>query len=69
MLGLLYVLTDPVQSTAIIVFRVFCAARMLHTFAYFFKLTGPLRGLPFLAGLICNIFLAVNIACATKMAY
>lgn len=68
-LGLLYVLTNPVPSTAILVFRIFCGARVLHTIAYFFALAGPLRGFPFLAGLFCNIFLAANIVCTTKFAY
>lgn len=67
-LGLLYVLTNPPHATAVIVFRVFTAARVMHSFAYFFAVP-KVRGPSFLLGLLCNIYLAVNVLLASKFAY
>ncbi|XP_031556081.1 microsomal glutathione S-transferase 1-like [Actinia tenebrosa] len=68
LLGMLYVLSDPAYSTAIIVFRIFGAARFIHSVAYFFALTSP-RGMSWMVGMICNIFLAVQVLRASKFLF
>lgn len=68
LLGLLYVLSDPAYSTAIIVFRIFGAARLIHTVAYFFALNKP-RGMSWLVGMFCNVYLAVQVLKASRFLY
>jgi len=50
MLGLIYCCTQPVYNTALWHFRVFAAARFLHTFVYLNQVPQPSRGLAFGVG-------------------
>ncbi|XP_004713829.1 microsomal glutathione S-transferase 1 [Echinops telfairi] len=49
-IGLLYSLSDPDLSTALLHFRLFVAARIYHTVAYLTPLPQPNRGLAFFVG-------------------
>lgn len=49
-IGLLYSLSDPDLSTAILHFRLFLGARIYHTVAYLLPLPQPNRVLAFLVG-------------------
>ncbi|KAJ7425668.1 Microsomal glutathione S-transferase 1 [Willisornis vidua] len=44
-IGLLYALSGPDLSTALLHFRIFAGARILHTFAYLIPLPQPSRGI------------------------
>ncbi|KAM6214300.1 microsomal glutathione S-transferase 1 [Rhynchocyon petersi] len=49
-IGLLYALSGPDLSTALLHFRLFVGARIYHTIAYLFALPQPNRGLAFFVG-------------------
>ncbi|XP_006866085.1 PREDICTED: microsomal glutathione S-transferase 1-like [Chrysochloris asiatica] len=49
-IGLLYSLSDPDLSTALLHFRLFVGARIYHTIAYLTPLPQPNRGLAFFVG-------------------
>lgn len=49
-IGLLYSLSDPDLSTAILHFRLFLGARIYHTVAYLLPLPQPNRAFSFLVG-------------------
>merc|ERR1712121_514221 len=48
-LGLLYIFTSPTLATATLVFRIFAAARIWHTFVYLLVIPQPARALGFQA--------------------
>lgn len=53
----LYLLTNPSVSTAMMCFRVFTAARFIHSFAYIFQVPQPSRALAFFVGMIVNFYM------------
>merc|ERR1711976_142556 len=57
LLGGLYITTNPLLSTAKLVFRTFVGARFLHTFVYVFAVPQPSRALAFFANQICNMYM------------
>ncbi|XP_062374092.1 microsomal glutathione S-transferase 1-like [Sardina pilchardus] len=61
LIGLLYALTGPDLSTALLHFRVFVVCRFIHTVAYVFALPQPSRGLPFIVGLITTLSMGYRI--------
>ncbi|KAK7504482.1 hypothetical protein BaRGS_00004348 [Batillaria attramentaria] len=61
LIGLLYVTTNPSLSTALLHFRIFAAARILHTFAYLIPLPQPSRAMLFMAGLLATLSMAYNV--------
>jgi len=61
LVGLLYTLTNPNPYYALMHFRVFTAARMLHTIAYQLPLPQPARAMSFGVGLITTISMAVQV--------
>merc|ERR1712228_117728 len=63
-LGLLYTFTSPALSTALLVFRTFVGARILHTIVYTLVIPQPARALAFFAGLGCNLFMGYKIITA-----
>lgn len=65
LLGLLYVTTAPSVSAALWHFRVFTAARLLHTLAYQLPLPQPTRALAFGAGLAVCVSMAYQVLAAT----
>ncbi|XP_057309383.1 microsomal glutathione S-transferase 1-like [Hydractinia symbiolongicarpus] len=60
-LGIFYISTHPVYSTTLLVFRIFTAARFLHSFVYLAHVRQPFRVLSFGVGIAVNIFMAVSI--------
>merc|ERR1719158_1233745 len=60
-LGLLYVFTNPAYATALLAYRVFVGARILHTIVYLNIVPQPARALTFFAGVGVNLYLAYNI--------
>ncbi|TRY76030.1 hypothetical protein DNTS_010924 [Danionella cerebrum] len=61
MIGLLYALTGPDLSTALLHFRVFVASRFIHTVAYLMALPQPSRGLAFGVGLLTTLSMAYRV--------
>ncbi|KAM8819676.1 microsomal glutathione S-transferase 1 [Eudromia elegans] len=60
-IGLLYALSGPELSTALLHFRIFAGARILHTIAYLAPLPQPSRGLSWLAGYAVTISMAYKV--------
>ncbi|KAM3909816.1 microsomal glutathione S-transferase 1 isoform 1-T2 [Leptodactylus fuscus] len=56
--GLLYALSNPELSCALLHFRVFAASRVLHTIAYLTPLPQPSRALTFLVGFLTTLSMA-----------
>lgn len=65
-LGFLYVFTNPDPFHAALHFRIFTAARILHTITYLNAIPQPSRGLCFFVGMIINVALAVRIVMAAQ---
>ncbi|XP_072221801.1 microsomal glutathione S-transferase 1-like [Leuresthes tenuis] len=61
MVGLLYALTGPELSAALLHFRVFTASRLFHTVAYVGKLPQPSRALSYLGGMLATLSMAYNV--------
>ena len=61
LLGLLYVLINPTPSAALWHFRVFFAARLMHTIAYQAALRQPTRLVCFLVGFLASVSMAFQI--------
>ena len=61
LLGFLYISTQPTYSTALILFRVFTGARIIHSIVYLGKVPQPARALSFGVGFVVNIILAGSI--------
>merc|ERR1712241_1458156 len=60
-LGFLYMFTNPAYSTALLVFRLFVGARILHTIVYLLVIPQPSRALAFFVNVGVNIFMAYKI--------
>ncbi|XP_053575117.1 microsomal glutathione S-transferase 1 [Bombina bombina] len=63
--GLVYSLTNPDLFTALLHFRIFAGARILHSFAYLIPLPQPGRGLSWLIGYGVTISMAYSILSTT----
>lgn len=61
LLGLLYVLTGPTLSTAVLVFRLFAGFRLLHTIVYMFVVPQPARAIAFFVGFGVNVYMAIEV--------
>ncbi|KAK9975838.1 hypothetical protein ABG768_021070 [Culter alburnus] len=61
MVGLLYALTGPDLSTALLHFRVFVGSRIIHTVTYVMALPQPSRGLAFGVGLFTTLSMAYRV--------
>ncbi|XP_068163082.1 microsomal glutathione S-transferase 1-like [Antennarius striatus] len=59
--GLLYALTGPELSCALLHFRVFAGARIFHTVAYIAALPQPCRGLSWVVGMFVTFSMAYGI--------
>ncbi|XP_006273903.1 microsomal glutathione S-transferase 1 [Alligator mississippiensis] len=60
-IGLLYALSGPDLSTALLHFRIFVGARLFHTIAYLTPLPQPSRGLSWLLGFVVTISMAYRV--------
>ncbi|NXJ02769.1 MGST1 transferase, partial [Psophia crepitans] len=60
-IGLLYALSGPGLSMALLHFRIFAGARILHTFAYLIPLPQPSRGLSWVIGYVVTISMAYQV--------
>ncbi|NXJ08689.1 MGST1 transferase, partial [Odontophorus gujanensis] len=60
-IGLLYALSGPDLSTALLHFRIFTGARILHTFAYLIPLPQPGRALSWAVGYAVTISMAYKV--------
>ncbi|KFV79683.1 Microsomal glutathione S-transferase 1, partial [Struthio camelus australis] len=60
-IGLLYALSGPELSTALLHFRIFAGARIFHTIAYLTPLPQPGRGLSWAVGYVVTISMAYNV--------
>ncbi|KAG5682643.1 hypothetical protein PVAND_011982 [Polypedilum vanderplanki] len=60
-IGLFYVLTNPVASIAINIFRAGAISRILHTISYLNSLQ-PWRALSFFVCLGCTIYMSIQVA-------
>ncbi|NXP40161.1 MGST1 transferase, partial [Leiothrix lutea] len=60
-IGLLYALSGPELSSALLHFRIFTGARILHTFAYLIPLPQPSRGLSWAVGYAVTFSMAYNV--------
>ncbi|NWH93336.1 MGST1 transferase, partial [Aegithalos caudatus] len=60
-IGLLYALSGPELSTALLHFRIFTGARIIHTFAYLIPLPQPGRGLSWAVGYAVTFSMAYNV--------
>ncbi|XP_055047122.1 microsomal glutathione S-transferase 1.2 [Misgurnus anguillicaudatus] len=61
LIGLLYALTDPDLSTALLHFRVFVGSRFIHTVAYVTSIPQPSRALTWLAGMLTTFSMAYRV--------
>lgn len=57
LLGFLYVSIQPKVSTALLCFRVFTAARYIHSFVYIGQVRQPARLLAFAVGLLVSLYM------------
>ncbi|NWT50076.1 MGST1 transferase, partial [Erythrocercus mccallii] len=60
-IGLLYALSNPELSMALLHFRIFTGSRILHTFAYLIPLPQPGRGLSWAVGYAVTFSMAYNV--------
>lgn len=60
-IGLLYTLTGPELSTALLHFRVFVGSRFVHTISYVMALPQPSRALSFIVGIGVTFCMAYNV--------
>ncbi|NXA51332.1 MGST1 transferase, partial [Nothocercus julius] len=60
-IGLLYALSGPELSTALLHFRIFTGARILHTIAYLTPLPQPSRALTWAVGYVVTISMAYKV--------
>ncbi|XP_019908582.2 microsomal glutathione S-transferase 1 [Esox lucius] len=60
-IGLLYALTGPDLSSALLHFRVFVGSRLCHTVAYLLPLPQPSRALAWLVGMIVTFSMAYQV--------
>ncbi|RXG53220.1 Microsomal glutathione S-transferase 1 [Armadillidium vulgare] len=59
-LGFLFVITNPSAGTALMCFRVFAVARILHSIMYLLEIF-PVRALCFVTGLLVNLYMGISI--------
>ncbi|XP_059843591.1 microsomal glutathione S-transferase 1-like [Hypanus sabinus] len=60
-IGLLYTLTGPNLTTALLHFRIFVGSRIFHSIAYLLPLPQPSRGLSWIVGLITTFSMAYRV--------
>ena len=60
-LALFYTLSTDNEGTAVLCFRIFTAARFLHTFFYIVTQRQPWRFFAFVVGMIVNLYMATQI--------
>uniref|UniRef100_A0A3B3DSV0 Microsomal glutathione S-transferase 1 n=3 Tax=Oryzias melastigma TaxID=30732 RepID=A0A3B3DSV0_ORYME len=60
-ISLLYTLTAPPLSTALIHFRIFTVSRFCHTISYILALPQPSRGLSYVAGVGATVSMGVQV--------
>ncbi|XP_078409703.1 microsomal glutathione S-transferase 1-like [Cetorhinus maximus] len=60
-IGLLYTLTGPDLSTALLHFRIFAGSRIFHSIAYLVPLPQPSRGLSWLVGMGVTFSMAYRV--------
>ncbi|XP_019955351.2 microsomal glutathione S-transferase 1-like [Paralichthys olivaceus] len=60
-IGLLYALTAPELSAALLHFRIFAGARIFHTVAYVGALPQPSRGLSWILGMLVTFSMAYRV--------
>ncbi|XP_066525037.1 microsomal glutathione S-transferase 1.1 [Hoplias malabaricus] len=60
-IGLLYALTGPNLSTALLHFRLFVGSRFLHTVSYLMALPQPSRGLSWIVGMVTTFSMAYRV--------
>merc|ERR1711997_392451 len=63
-LGLLYIFTNPAYSTALLCFRLFAGARILHTVVYLLAIPQPARAILFFANIFTNFYMGYKIITA-----
>ncbi|TSK13278.1 Microsomal glutathione S-transferase 1 [Bagarius yarrelli] len=61
LIGLLYTLTSPQLSTALLLFRLFVGSRFVHTIAYVMQLPQPSRGLSWIVGMAATICMGYHV--------
>ncbi|XP_070709884.1 microsomal glutathione S-transferase 1-like [Pempheris klunzingeri] len=61
LVGLLYTLTGPELSSALLHFRLFAGSRIFHTIAYVGALPQPCRALSFMLGLVVTFSMAYRV--------
>ncbi|XP_071097438.1 microsomal glutathione S-transferase 1-like [Haliotis cracherodii] len=66
LIGLLYTATGPSLGSALLHFRIFTGARILHTIAYLLPLPQPSRGLGFIVGILVTMSMAWSILSNSK---
>jgi len=66
LIGLLYVATNPTPNAALWHFRVFTAARIIHTLAYQLAIPQPVRALSFSVGLTVCLSMAYQVLVQTQ---
>ncbi|KAM9334842.1 microsomal glutathione S-transferase 1-like [Symphorus nematophorus] len=59
--GLLYAVTGPELSAALLHFRLFAGSRIFHTVSYVGALPQPCRGLSFMVGLLVTFSMAYRV--------
>jgi len=57
-LGFIYISTGPALATAKLAFRIFTAARFLHSVVYVFAVPQPSRALCFFLNMMVNLYMA-----------
>lgn len=60
-IGLMYALTGPELSTALLHFRIFAGARIFHSIAYLLPLPQPSRGLSWMVGVGVTFSMAYRV--------
>merc|ERR1711997_487102 len=60
-LGFLYIFTNPAYSTALLFFRLFVGARILHTIVYLMVIPQPARALCFFINQGINLFMGYKV--------
>ncbi|XP_056280800.1 microsomal glutathione S-transferase 1-like [Pseudoliparis swirei] len=61
LIGLLYALTGPELSTALLHFRLFAGSRVVHTVAYLGALPQPSRALSWMLGMLVTFSMAYRV--------
>lgn len=67
LIGLLFALTGPELSMALLHFRVFVGSRFIHTVAYVLALPQPSRGLSWIVGMLTTLSMAYRVLSAVLL--